>query len=118
MKTVLKDWFVVSIVDGLIHTQEGAWEVLWGIVVEDNTDRFPGDGYCCTSRIYEFDQEKLLIQTVNGSIYQLVGFGQSATVDLKVLKQMRAGCSPAEINSALCKPWFSENIFELLRNEI
>lgn len=58
MKTVLKDWHIVSI----LEDGELVGKVLWGICVEDETFRFDAGDYVCTGLA---DTEHTLLLMIN-----------------------------------------------------
>lgn len=101
MNTIVKDWYIVSIFDG----EDMIGKILWGICVDDMTYRFATDDYISTSKIIEISPHSQLIKTISGSIYQVVGVGQKAQVQIKDFELLRLGFSPQQIsdfNSAVC----------------
>ena len=93
MNTIVKDWYIVSIFDG----DEPIGKVLWGICVDDMTFRFATNDYISTSKIVEISSHNQLIKTVNGSIYQVIGEGQKAQMQMKDFELLRHGFSPEQI---------------------
>ena len=91
MNTVVKDWFIVSVLDG----DNLMGEVLYGIVIDDLTCRFATGDYVSTSQIMNFDST--LITTVTGSLYQVLGKGRRAIVDFDDFELLRNGFSPEHI---------------------
>ena len=93
MNTIVKDWHIVSIFDG----EEPIGKVLWGICVDDMTYRFAANDYISTSKIVEISPNNQLIKTASGSIYQVIGLGQKAQVQMKDFELLRHGFSPEQI---------------------
>lgn len=93
MNTIVKDWQIVSIVDG----QELIGKVLWGICVDDMTYRFNKGDYISTSKITEISPNNQLIKTASGSLYQVIGAGRKAEVQMKDFSLLRQGFSPEQI---------------------
>ncbi len=94
MNTVVKDWQIVSIFD----REEHIGDVLYATVVDDSTIRFSIGDYVTTSRIKNINFESQLITTSSGSIYQLLGTGSKANIDLSDFELLRHGFSPQQIN--------------------
>ncbi|WP_404391368.1 hypothetical protein [Pseudoalteromonas phenolica] len=94
MNTIVKDWHIVSIFDD----EELIGKILWGICVDDMTFRFKTDDYISTSKIVEISTHNQLIKTANGSIYQVIGEGQNAQVQMKDFELLRNGFSPSQIH--------------------
>ena len=104
MNTIVKDWHIVSIFNG----EELIGKVLWGICVDDMTYRFATDDYISTSKIFEISPHNQLIKTASGSIYQVIGEGQNAQVQIKDFELLRNGFSPEQItqlNLASIRPF-------------
>jgi hypothetical protein len=94
MNTVLKDWYIVSI----LENGESVGKVLWGICVEDETFRFDVGDYVCSSKIVEIIPADKLVKTVKSSTYLLEGDGTPAEVNVEDFELLRQGYSPAEIH--------------------
>ncbi|MEP1444748.1 MAG: hypothetical protein ABJK37_01365 [Paraglaciecola sp.] len=94
MNTIISSWQIVSIVE----KEMLIGEVLWGIVVDDPTCRFAKDDYVCTSQIMEANLDINLVKTASGSLYQVIGEGQKAQVQMKDFELLRHGFSPEQIN--------------------
>lgn len=93
MNTIVKDWRIVSVFDG----EELMGKVLWGICVDDMTYRFAKDDYISTSKIVEISPHNQLIKTASGSLYQVIGEGQTTQVQMKDFELLRHGFSPDQI---------------------
>lgn len=87
MKTTVGNWSIVTIDD---------FQIVWGIVVTDETGRFNTDEFVCTSRVVSFGDNQAL--TKSGSIYELIGEGVEYTANYKQLMLLRGGKSPDELN--------------------
>jgi hypothetical protein len=82
MNTVVKNWLIVSISEG----EELIGKILWGICVD----------CISTSKIVEISPHNQLIKTASGSLYQVIGEGQKAQVQLKDFELLRHGFSPKQ----------------------
>lgn len=100
MNTIVKNWQIVSIVDG----QELVGRVLWAIVIDDTTCRFKENEYVCTSSIKSISIERQLIFTESGSVYQIIGDGVEAEVEFCNFELLRNGFSPEQINQLKLAP--------------
>ena len=94
MKSVLKDWHIVSI----LENGKLVGKVLWGICVEDETFRFDAGDYVCSSKIVEIIPTDKLVKTIKGSVYLLEGDGTTAEVNVEDFELLRQGYSPDEIH--------------------
>lgn len=95
MSTMLKDWHIVSVYQE--NTMIG--KILWGIIVEDATQRFAAGDYVCTSKIVSISAQTQLIKTFQGNTYKLVGEGATAEVQLVELELLRSGFSPQDVSA-------------------
>lgn len=93
MNTVVKNWFIVSVLDG----DNLIGEVLYGIVIDDMTCRFATGDYVSTSQIMNIDST--LITTATGSLYQVLGKGRRAIVDFDDFELLRNGFAPEHIKA-------------------
>lgn len=85
MKTIVKDWYLVTIDD---------FQIIWAGIV--TSSRFnPGD-FVCTSRVVSFDGSQAV--TKSGNVYELIGQGVEYTASYKQLVLLRAGKNPVELN--------------------
>ncbi|MDN3491056.1 hypothetical protein [Pseudoalteromonas sp. APC 3694] len=100
MNTVVKNWRIVSIFKG----EEMVGKILWGICVDDMTYRFAAGDYISTSKIVEVSPHSQLIKTVSGSLYQVIGEGQKAEVQMKDFELLRRGFSPEQITQLNLAP--------------
>tara|TARA_R110002167_G_scaffold137654_1_gene324738 strand:+ start:35080 stop:35397 length:318 start_codon:yes stop_codon:yes gene_type:complete len=100
MKTVVKDWYIVSVLDDDVLVGK----VLYGIVVDDLSVRFLKDDFVSTSPIVKINLEAQLIQTQTGSYYQTLGCGQSAEIQIKDFELLRHGFNPEQINQLNLSP--------------
>jgi hypothetical protein len=91
MNTIVKDWFIVSVLDN----EKLIGEVLYGNVIDDMTCRFATGDYVSTSQIMNFNSS--LITTATGSLYQVLGKGRRAIIDFDDFELLRNGFSPEYI---------------------
>ncbi|ODB37275.1 hypothetical protein BB427_13730 [Pseudoalteromonas sp. BMB] len=95
MDTIVCGWQIVTVEDD----GHRIGQVLWGICVEDKSFRFAKGDYICTSKLVEIKPKKNLIKTASGSIYEVVGDGKKATVELCDFELLRHGFSPEQIET-------------------
>ncbi|ETJ46810.1 hypothetical protein [Pseudoalteromonas agarivorans] len=100
MKTIVKDWRIVSIFDG----EEMIGKILWGNCVDDMTYRFATNSYISTSSIVKISPNNQLIKTASGSLYQVIGEGKKAEVQMKDFELLRHGFSPEQITQLNLEP--------------
>ncbi len=79
-------------------------KILWGICVDDITYRFATNDYMSTSRIVEISPNNQLIKTASGSLYQVIGEGKKAEVQMKDFELLRHGFSPEQITQLNLEP--------------
>lgn len=92
MKTTVRDWYLVRVID---ENKEPETELIWGIVIDDELGRYqPGD-YVCTSPVINID--KGFASTKSGNFYELVGSGDKYTASFNDWLLLRKGYSPAVI---------------------
>lgn len=87
LKSEVKNWSLVTIDD---------FQVLWGIVVSDDTARYQENVYVCTSRIIELKNN--MVTTKSGSVYMLIGDGTEHIGSYLQLMELMSGISPADLN--------------------
>lgn len=108
--TTVKNAFIVSVVD---KNNFSIAEILWGIVVDDETLRWrPGD-YCCTSPIVAFDEENNRIITKSRSHYDINGLAEKMDIPISDLHLLRDGVSPRDIFSWNSNTCFSRSRFPI-----
>ena len=95
MKTTVKDWYIVTVMD----SEQLVGEVLYGTVIEDATIRFYEGDYVTTSRIVSMDVKAQQIITASNSCYVLKGRGKRAVIDLDDFEMLRHGFSPEQIRA-------------------
>lgn len=100
MKTIVEDWRIVSIFD----SEEMIGKILWGIFVEDMTYRFATNDYISTSSIVKISPNNQLIKTASGSLYQVIGEGKKAEVQMKDFELLRHGFLPEQITQLNLAP--------------
>lgn len=94
MITVIKDWYIVRIIDSGLYVAT----VLWGTCVEDMTSRFSAGDYVCSSKIVSIDPMAKMVKTQSGSSYQVEGDGIRTDIQLNDFELLRQGFSPEVIN--------------------
>jgi hypothetical protein len=87
LKTEVKNWSLVTIDD---------FQVLWGIVVSDDTRRYQENYYVCTSRVIELKNNE--VTTKSGSVYCLLGDGKEYKASYLQLMELMSGISPSDLN--------------------
>lgn len=100
MNTIVKDWHIVSISD----CEEMIGKILWGVCVEDLTYRFATNYYISTSKIVEISPNNQLIKTTSGSLYQVIGEGKKAEVQMRDFQLLHHGFSPEQITQLNLAP--------------
>jgi hypothetical protein len=90
LKTVVKNWSLVTIDD---------FQILYGVVVSDNTSRYQENDYVCTSRIIELKNNVVI--TKSGSVYMLIGDGNEYMGSYLQLMELISGISPEDLNLEL-----------------
>ena len=100
MNTIVSDWKIVSVMDD----NELVGKVIYATVVDDMTCRFFKGDYVCTSSIESISIKSQMIFTESGSIYQLIGNGSKAKIDMKDFELLRNGFSPEMINQLNLAP--------------
>ena len=93
MQTRVRDWYIIKIFD---ERQSLIGQVLWGFVLEDDTDRFSCGDYVCTSLIEKIKDN--LIITAKGSHYIVEGSGKEFEADIADVDQLRRGHSPLQVS--------------------
>lgn len=93
MNTVLKDWYIVSVLEG----DELVGKVLYGTVIFDSSFRYIKGDYVCTSKIVDINVNNQLIKTHSGSLYQIHGNGKRAKIKFNEFELLRQGFSPDQI---------------------
>jgi len=92
MKTIVRNWALITIVDEL-----SPFKVLWAVVVSDNVrNRFKESDYLCSSRILYIEDN--LVRTHTGSCYELIGEGSEYVASYVQLISLIGGLSPDELN--------------------
>jgi hypothetical protein len=100
MNTVIADWVIVSVIDN----KKQAGVVLYGIVIDDMSCRFLKGDYVCSSNIKDINLDNQLITTESGSLYQLLGSGKRAEIQIEEFELLRQGFNPDQIISIRQSP--------------
>lgn len=77
--------------------EELVGKIQWRTYVDDMTNRFATGDYISTSKIVEISPQNQLIKTASGSLYQVIGEGQKAQVQIIDFQLLRHGFSPEQI---------------------
>jgi len=95
MQTIIKDWYIIKILEP--KTEAFFGQILWGTVVNDETNRFAMGGYVCSSLIKCIDLDLQLVITNSNSEYRLDGVGNDFSVYFSEVKLLDRGFSPEQI---------------------
>jgi hypothetical protein len=68
------------------------------------TYRFATGDYISTSKIVEISPNTQLIKTASGSLYQVIGEGKKAEVQMRDFQLLRHGFSPEQITQLNLAP--------------
>lgn len=93
MKTIVKNWALVTIED---ETLLSSFQILWAIVEHDERNRFKKRDYVCSSRILYVEDNH--VRTHTGSSYELTGDGSEYVASYTQLLSLIEGFSPDELN--------------------
>lgn len=100
MNTVIKDWVIVSVIDN----KQPIGKVLYGIVIDDMSCRFLKGDYVCSSNIKDINLYNQLIKTESGSLYQILGNGKRAEIQIEEFELLRQGFNPEQVISIRQSP--------------
>lgn len=92
-ETTLTNWFLVTFDD--VNDEHN--QVLWGIVFDDRSFRWTTGSWCCTSQILESTDDGVFI--TKNSRYLTKGPGQTISLPVKSLIELREGVAPTEWQS-------------------
>ena len=87
-ETTLTQWYLVTFFDA----PEPRNQILWGTVEDDPSMRWLAGDYCCSSLILKQTADDTYI--TKNTQYTTVGPGQSITLPVKALIDLRAGHAP------------------------
>jgi len=94
VKTLLKNTYYVTVYDD----QNSLWfNVVWGIVVEDERKKFPVDGYVTSSCVLDVDLDLGYFFTKSGTQYIATTGVTSTNMMWYDFPLLQAGYSPDEI---------------------
>jgi hypothetical protein len=93
MKTLLKDWYLVS----TVGNERVLSKNLWGVAESDTSGRYYSTGYIFSSKIRLSNIEESIFVTKNGTLYRCVGEGKKISIDLDQFLWLRAGNSPMDL---------------------
>ena len=95
METIIQDWYIIKVIEPSNEVLHG--QLLWGIVVIDETNRFNPKDYVCTSLIENINFELNLVVTKSNSQYKLYGKGKEFSVCFSEIELLDRGMSPDQI---------------------
>lgn len=93
MNTIITDWILVSVIDN----KKPIGKVLYGIVIDDMSCRFLKGDSVCSSILKDINLDNQLIKTQSGSLYQVLGRGKKAEIQIEEFELLRQGFSPDQI---------------------
>jgi hypothetical protein len=93
MNTIITDWILVSVIDN----KKPIGKVLYGIVIDDMSCRFLKGDSVWSSIIKDINLDNQLIKTQSGSLYQVLGRGKKAEIQIEEFELLRQGFSPDQI---------------------
>jgi hypothetical protein len=100
MNTIITDWVIVSV----IGNKKPIGIVLYGIVIDDMSCRFLKGDYVCSSNIKDINLDTQLVKTNSGSLYQILGNGKRAEIQIEEFELLRQGFNPDQIISIRQSP--------------
>jgi len=95
VKTIVKHWYIIKVLDPKDESLLG--QLLWGIVVNDESNRFNYGDYVSSSVIKEINLELKLVVTNSNSEYVIQGEGNEFSVYFSEVKLLDKGFSPEQI---------------------
>jgi len=95
VKTIVKHWYIIKVLDPKDESLLG--QLLWGIVVNDERNRFNYGDYVSSSVIKEINLELKLVVTNSNSEYVIQGEGNEFSVYFSEVKLLDKGFSPEQI---------------------
>lgn len=95
MQTIIKDWYIIKILEP--KTEVFLGQILWGTIVNDETNRFMAGDYMSSSLIKSIDLDFQLVITNSNSEYRLEGEGNDCSVYFSEVKLLDRGFSPEQI---------------------
>jgi len=95
MQTIIQDWYIIKVLDP--KNEELLGQLLWGIVLADDTNRFRTGCYVCSSLIKTIDLKLNLVITQSNSRYKLDGKGSEFSAYFSEVKLLDKGFDPDQI---------------------
>jgi len=95
MHTIIKDWYIIKILEP--KTEAFLGQILWGTVVNDETNRFTAGDYMSSSLIKDINLDLQLVVTQSNSQYKLEGNGEEFLAYVSEVKLLDKGFSPEQI---------------------
>jgi len=95
MQTIIKHWYIIKVLEPKTEALLG--QILWGIIVYDQTNRFAEGSYVSSSLIKDINLELKLVVTNSNSEYLLEGEGNDFSVYFSEVKLLDRGFSPEQI---------------------
>jgi len=95
MQTIIKNWYIIKVLEP--KTEAFFGQILWGTVVNDETNRFTAGDYMSSSLIRDINLDLQLVVTQSNSQYKLEGKGNEFSVYYFEVKLLDKGFSPDQI---------------------
>jgi len=95
MQTIIQDWYIIKVLDP--KNEELIGQLLWGIVLTDDTNRFKTGCYVCSSLIKTIDLKFNLVITQSNNRYKLDGKGREFSAYFSEVKLLDKGFDPDQI---------------------
>jgi len=95
MQTIIKSWYIIKVLEPKTEALLG--QILWGTVVNDETNRFTAGDYMSSSLIRDINLDLRLVVTQSNSHYKLEGNGNEFSVYYSEVKLLDKGFSPDKI---------------------
>jgi len=95
MQTIIKNWYIIKVLEP--NTEALIGQILWGTVVNDETNRFTDGDYMSSSLIKDINLDFRLVVTQSNSQYKLEGNGNEFSVYFSEVKLLDRGFSPEQI---------------------
>jgi hypothetical protein len=105
MQTIIKHWYIIKVLEPKNEKLLG--QILWGIVVSDETNRFATGDYMCSSLIKNISLDLQLVITNSHREYRLQGEGNDFSVYFSEVKLLDRGFSPEQVIKIRCSEVFS-----------
>jgi len=95
MQTIIKNWYIIKVLEPKNESLLG--QILWGTVVNDETNRFTAGDYMSSSLIKDINLDLQLVVTQSNNQYKLEGNGEEFLAYVSEVKLLDKGLSPEQI---------------------